>query len=557
MSLRRLIFAPLLFAIACADTGTPVAPQVGTPDLSILDGAHGMGNQAFYFLPPLVPDPVAGGIFDRLQEPEVLVCSLVGDVCGAVVASFTMTTGTASEVIRVVETDEHYVVNWHTDQSDLDISLTYRIVVRVGEVVLGHADVDVVGSGRELRNVDTGEFVALTDGRTLPIKFRIEEGAIPTDPCVEVVFPDPSMDTAIRQLVGKPDGTILGDDVSAIATLDVRNQGVVSLEGIRCLTGLTSLAADRNQISNLTPLSDLALLEALSLTVNQITDISALSGLTSLTFLSLTKNPISDLASLTALTNLRILLLRDLPLVTDITPIAGMTELTTFWFGEGQIGATASVLQGLSKMRDLIIVSAGLADAQFLTGMPVLETLAISGNAISDLTPVMGLSQLRALSAEGNLISDLSPVSGLAGLTFLRLDGNPITDLSPLAPLTAMTSIQLRNLPGVSDLSPLSGMTGLQALFFGGGHSTQGLSVLNNFAQMTNLSIVSAGLSDLTFVGSMPLLSRLVVDDNAITDAVPLLGAGNLAVLSIKTNPISCLDATLVQLAGAGVTVIC
>jgi len=36
----------------------------------------------------------------------------------------------------------------------------------------------MVSSGKELKNVDTGEFIALKDGRILPIHVRIEEGAI-------------------------------------------------------------------------------------------------------------------------------------------------------------------------------------------------------------------------------------------------------------------------------------------------------------------------------------------------------------------------------------------
>ena len=43
---------------------------------------------------------------------------------------------------------------------------------------LGYADVDVVGTGKDLKNINTGEFVALLDDRTLPIKFLAEDGAV-------------------------------------------------------------------------------------------------------------------------------------------------------------------------------------------------------------------------------------------------------------------------------------------------------------------------------------------------------------------------------------------
>jgi len=48
----------------------------------------------------------------------------------------------------------------------------------VGGVELGFADIDPVSTGKELKNVQTGEYIGLVDGRTLPIKFRIENGAL-------------------------------------------------------------------------------------------------------------------------------------------------------------------------------------------------------------------------------------------------------------------------------------------------------------------------------------------------------------------------------------------
>ena len=69
-------------------------------------------------------------------------------------------------------------MNWHTNEFGLDPAKTYRISVIAGGHLLGFADVDVVNSGAELKRVDTGLYIPLKDGRTLPIKFRIEEGAV-------------------------------------------------------------------------------------------------------------------------------------------------------------------------------------------------------------------------------------------------------------------------------------------------------------------------------------------------------------------------------------------
>ncbi len=174
----RRIFTVSAAALALACQDTPLSPDRAEPQAAIVDGRHGLGNTRFFFLPPLVPDPLATGAFDASLSPSVEICELSGDACGVAVASFTMTGGAGSEVVRVDPLAEHYVVNWHTDRFALDPARMYRIRVLVSGAELGSADVDVVATGRELRNVRTGENVGLVDGRTLPVKFRIEAGAV-------------------------------------------------------------------------------------------------------------------------------------------------------------------------------------------------------------------------------------------------------------------------------------------------------------------------------------------------------------------------------------------
>jgi len=165
-------------SVGCGDQQTSTGPE--PPDFNIYDAVHGGGNEHFYFLPPVVPEPSPIGAFDGALAPVVEICEWNGTTCVLPpVARFTTTTGPGSETVRVIPDDEQYVVNWHTDLFALDTATTYRVAVLVQGQELGHADVDVVASGREMRNVLTTEFIPLVDGRTLPIKFRIEEGALP------------------------------------------------------------------------------------------------------------------------------------------------------------------------------------------------------------------------------------------------------------------------------------------------------------------------------------------------------------------------------------------
>ncbi|MEX2156502.1 MAG: hypothetical protein WD773_06650 [Gemmatimonadales bacterium] len=182
----RLFLFVAAFAASACDGDRSLRPAVGTPSAAISDALHGSdGNRGFFLLPPMVPDPSAeftAGEFNGSVSPVVLICEgtgLTGTACsGATVAAYTMTTGPGSETVRLSLTDEHYIVNWHTDNFSLNTSLTYRINVFVGTTLLGFADVELGANRGELKNVDTDEFVPLIDGRTLPIKFRIEDSAL-------------------------------------------------------------------------------------------------------------------------------------------------------------------------------------------------------------------------------------------------------------------------------------------------------------------------------------------------------------------------------------------
>src|SRR6266513_1823494 len=162
----RIVLAGAAVA-ACVDEH---ATGPGSPRFDILDAAHGSGNAHFYFLPPMVSPSTPNGTFDGSQSPVVDICEWNGSACvPPLLAEFTTTTGTGGENVRLDPSNEVYTLKWRTDQFTLDASKTYRIRVLVfGNYELGHADVDVVNSGSQLKNVQTGQFIPLLDGRTLP-----------------------------------------------------------------------------------------------------------------------------------------------------------------------------------------------------------------------------------------------------------------------------------------------------------------------------------------------------------------------------------------------------
>ncbi len=169
--IRLVTLGSALLVAGCMDGSSPTDLS---PDLVILDAEHGDDGSHFYFLPPMVPNPGATGVFDASQPAVVEVCEWTGSDCALAITDFSVGAGT----ITVSVEDEHYLALWHAGDFALDLAKLYRIGVFVGAQELGFADVQPVANGGGLKNVETGEVIGLVDNRTLPIKFRIEEGAI-------------------------------------------------------------------------------------------------------------------------------------------------------------------------------------------------------------------------------------------------------------------------------------------------------------------------------------------------------------------------------------------
>src|SRR3989440_9237811 len=179
---RLLMCTAALVAAACQDRQSPP----GAPSFLIQDATHNGGNPHFYWLPPMTRQPTFTGTFDGNLSPMVEIRELPGPPPPApatpcadrIITTFTTTMGPGSETVRVDPAGQLYIVNWRTKAFNLNAACTYRIRFLVAGLELGIADVDVVDNGAQLKRVDTDEFVPLLDDRTLPIKARVEFGAV-------------------------------------------------------------------------------------------------------------------------------------------------------------------------------------------------------------------------------------------------------------------------------------------------------------------------------------------------------------------------------------------
>jgi len=195
---------PFIAAIVVLSGCTDNSPlQQNPPGLNalIFDGAHSNGNKDFFFLPPLVSSPVGSpnydaGKFNARLSPFVEVCELDAvDVASLLTATCKSTARVFGPARMTLDaSNEHYQLNWDTKTSALIATSFYRIFVSGSSrgTILGSLDVDPVLGG--MKNVKTGDVYVFQDGRTLPIKVRIELGAFGSgthsDDVVEQVVPN-------------------------------------------------------------------------------------------------------------------------------------------------------------------------------------------------------------------------------------------------------------------------------------------------------------------------------------------------------------------------------
>ena len=113
-----------------------------------------------------------------------------------------------------------------------------------------------------------------------------------------ITFPDPNLEDAIRDTVGKPEGSIYTSDLEHLTVLDAVGSDISDLTGLEYCVNLYALYLYNNNISDISPLAGLNNLQELGLQYNNISDISPLAKLTKLEWIDLDGNSVSDFSVL-------------------------------------------------------------------------------------------------------------------------------------------------------------------------------------------------------------------------------------------------------------------
>ncbi len=245
------------------------------------------------------------------------------------------------------------------------------------------------------------------------------------EPTVDI--PDPSLRAEIESALNKQAGDpITATDMANLTRLEAPNANISNLTGLEHATNLTELILGDQFV------------EGVWRNSNSISDISPVAGLTNLTSLDLGINSISDISPVAGLTNLTSLSL-DFNSISDISALEGLTNLTSLGLGSNSI-SDISALEGLTNLTSLSLDFNSISDISALEGLTNLTSLGLGSNSISDISALEGLTNLTSLTLWQNSISDISALEGLTNLTLLNLEYNSISDISSLVANTGLGS---------------------------------------------------------------------------------------------------------------------
>jgi preprotein translocase subunit YajC len=292
----------------------------------------------------------------------------------------------------------------------------------------GYAFVRWTGDIDNIADVnDAYTTIAINDNYSITANFEVGDW---------VFFPDPNLEAALREAIGKPTGRIYKSDLQKLTSFYAPYRSIIDLTGMEHCINLVSLDLHNNRISDISPLAGLTKLEWLDLSYNRISNISPLAGLTSLKWLYLYNNLISNISPVANLTNLKYLFLQTNQ-ISNISPLANLTNLTR-----------------------LLLFSNQISDISPLTNLAKLTWLYLQKNQISNISPLANLTNLTQLDLSHNQVTGISPLANLTNLTYLSLHSNQIVDISPLANLTDLMWLYLQN-NDISNIYPLVDNDGL------------------------------------------------------------------------------------------------
>lgn len=298
-----------------------------------------------------------------------------------------------------------------------------------------------------------------------------------------VTFADPTMEAAIRSLIGAdsddtvytnqlweitefttPAGVSTYADLAKLPYLQkltIRNQSVDSLYHLSGLGSLMTLdlSGSRFPVDELTVLTSLPVLKELNLSECGLSTIAGLAGAPSLEVLNLTSNTVRNLDVLSPMTSLREIYLKH-NAVTDLAALSSLVNLEKLDVGYNSI-STLIPLEYCAKLSWLDAGNNNLTWLHAVDKLPLLSYLNVEYNHLTDVAILGKCTELTELSVASNTISSIYTLDDLTKLEIFDFSGNQITDLPAWPEGCALKTVDgsynaLTSIDGLSKMQQLS-----------------------------------------------------------------------------------------------------
>jgi len=330
----------------------------------------------------------------------------------------------------------------------------------------------------------------------------------------EVVFTDPAMGLAIRELISAdPSDVVYTDELWDIKEFTAP-ENVSTFVDLAYLPNLEKLTIQNQTIDSLNCLSGLGLLTHLDLSGCRFNaeELSVPANLPNLTHLTLSD---CGLSTIDSLENAKCITYLDL----SSNTLRNLDALSTIL-----------TLEELDLNHNAVTSLAAVAN------LPNLQILKVSYNALTSLTELAQNIQLKQLEAEHNQISSLAGLENMVLMTHLSVDYNYISTVYRIAGCTELLNLSIAS-NSITDISTLNTLTKLEIFDFSGNH----VEALPDWPDGCALKTIDGSYNALASIDglkNMQQLTHVYMDYNLLTNIDALAENFCLVQVNVYGNAI-------------------
>ncbi len=280
---------------------------------------------------------------------------------------------------------------------------------------------------------------------------------VATEKSEVVNIPDPNLKRVINDYLRKSESynpTIA--DLESLRVLHLQEENITSLEGLQYATNLDSIY-----------LSNGDMWDSNEENYNNITDLTPISQLYNLSFLNLSGNDITDLSPLKDLINLEGLIISRTK-VSDISALENLSKLSMLSLDETEVN-DITVLKNLKSLESLSLSYSKVRNLEPLTNLEKLYNLSLNGLDMSSLDAIKHLSNLYHLYIADNKLTSLDGLEKLSGLVTLDISNNKVQNADVVGMLTDLQNFYADN-AGLTNTKFLSNKGLLERVSINGNH---------------------------------------------------------------------------------------